>query len=347
MFTLKKVPMLQPGDTVATVSLSWGGAGDKDLLWRYQQGKQNMQQALGVKVVEMPHTLKGTDYLYQHPEKRAQDLMDAFRNPEIKAVFSCIGGSESIRMLPFIDMQVLHDNPKIFCGYSDSTITHMFCLKAGITSFYGPSVLAEFAENVEIPPYTLHWLKKMMFSPDPAGEIPSSPIWTGQYLPWDIKNKNTKRTFVPNEGIQLLQGEGIAAGPLLGGCIEVLEMVKGTLLFPPLHYFDGAILFFETSEEMPTPSQFEYWLRWYSTTGILQRINGMLFGKPSQNKYYEEYQQVILKILAECGRSQLPVLYNLNFGHTTPMFPIPMGCQGQINCKQKSFSILDSGVYSE
>lgn len=346
MFSLQKVPMLSSGDTVATVSLSWGGAGDSDIFWRYLQGKQRLEEELGLKVVEMPHTLKGSDYVYQHPKQRAQDLMDAFSNPEIKGVFSCIGGSESIRMLPYLDMQVLHDNPKIFCGYSDSTITHMMCLKAGITSFYGPSLLAEFAENVQLPPYTLQWVKKAMFSPEPMGNIPAAAEWTGEYLPWDSKNKDTKRTFIPNEGIQLLQEQGIATGPLLGGCIEVLEMVKGTLLFPPLHYFDGAILFFETSEEMPTPSQLEYWLRWYSTTGILQRVNGLLFGKPSQNKYYEEYQQVILKIMAECGRTSLPILYNLNFGHSTPMFPIPMGCQGEINCQQKSFSILDSGVFT-
>ena len=85
----------------------------------------------------MPNTLKGTDYLYNHPEKRAEDLMAAFKDKTIKGIFTCIGGDESIRMLPYIDFDVIRDNPKVFIGYSDTTISHFMCLKAGISSFYG------------------------------------------------------------------------------------------------------------------------------------------------------------------------------------------------------------------
>jgi muramoyltetrapeptide carboxypeptidase LdcA involved in peptidoglycan recycling len=66
---------LNPGDKVAIVSLSWGGAGDDHLLWKYNVGKKRLIEEFGLEVVEMPNTLKGTDYLYQHPEKRAQDLI--------------------------------------------------------------------------------------------------------------------------------------------------------------------------------------------------------------------------------------------------------------------------------
>ena len=142
------------GDTVATVSLSWGGAGDEDLLWRYRLGRKRLEEQFGLKVVEMENTLKGSKYLYQHPEARAKDLMDAFSDPAIKAVFSCIGGEESVRMLPYVDFDVVRQNPKIFVGYSDTTITHLICLKAGLSSFYGPSLLAELAENIQIYDYT-------------------------------------------------------------------------------------------------------------------------------------------------------------------------------------------------
>ncbi len=81
MKKLFKPHKLMKGDTVATVSLSWGGAGDKDLLWRYRVGKQRLEQQFGLKVIEMEHTLKGSDYLYNHPEKRAQDFMNAFSDP--------------------------------------------------------------------------------------------------------------------------------------------------------------------------------------------------------------------------------------------------------------------------
>ena len=82
----------------------------------------------------MPNALKGIDYLYRHPEARAQDLMDAFRDPSIKAVFNAIGGDDTIRLLPYIDFEVLRNNPKIFTGFSDSTTNHFMMHKAGLVS---------------------------------------------------------------------------------------------------------------------------------------------------------------------------------------------------------------------
>ena len=80
--------------------------------------------------------------LYNNPQARAEDLMEGFKNNDIKAIFSTIGGDESIRILPYIDYNIIMQNPKIFMGYSDTTITHFICQKAGIVSFYGPSIMA-------------------------------------------------------------------------------------------------------------------------------------------------------------------------------------------------------------
>ena len=101
--------------------------------------------------------------IYNHPEKRAEDLMMAFKDQSIKGIFTCIGGDESVRILPYIDYEVIKNNPKIFIGYSDTTVTHLICLKAGISSFYGPSILSEFAENVKMFDYTKHWIDKVLF----------------------------------------------------------------------------------------------------------------------------------------------------------------------------------------
>ena len=160
---LIKPKRLQPGDKVATISLSWGGAGDTDILWRYEIGKKRLEEEFGLKVVEMPNTLSGTEYLYNNPQKRAEDLMRAFKDPSIKGIFSCIGGDESVRMLPYIDYDVIKNNPKVFIGYSVTTVTHFICLKAGISSFYAPSILSELAENVEMFDYTKHWVNKVLF----------------------------------------------------------------------------------------------------------------------------------------------------------------------------------------
>jgi muramoyltetrapeptide carboxypeptidase LdcA involved in peptidoglycan recycling len=139
MKPLIKPPKLNVGDKIATVSLSWGGAGDK--LWRYEIGKKRLKEVFGLEVIEMPNTLKSSEFIYLHPEKRAEDLMNAFRDPTIKGIISCIGGSDSVRLLPYIDFEVIKSNSKIFIGYSDTTIAHFMCYKAGISSFYGPAVL--------------------------------------------------------------------------------------------------------------------------------------------------------------------------------------------------------------
>ena len=337
--------MLQHGDKVATISLSWGGAGEPELRWRYEQGVERLKNVFGLEVVAMPNSLKGAAYLYENPQARAEDLMNAFKDPSIKGIVSNIGGSESIRLLPYIDFDVIRENPKVFIGFSDATITHLFCHKAGISSFYGPAILTDFAENVQMHEYTVESIKKTLFSNEVIGEIKPSPVWTSQRLEWVIENKHISREMnEDNKGYELLQGKGIAQGRLIGGCIEVLEFAKGTSLWPDKAYFKDSILFFETSEDLPIPANIEYWLRNYGTQGILQEVNGIIFFFFLHEKYYEEYKESIATILHELGLNELPVLYNLNFGHTEPKFVIPYGAMAEINCEEVKFSIIDSGV---
>lgn len=341
---LVKPKKLNKGDKVATVSLSWGGAGDEEILWRYYQGKERLEKVFGLEVVEMQNTLKGSEFLYNNPQKRAEDLMSAFADESIKGIFSCIGGEESIRMLPYIDFNIIKNNPKVFIGYSDTTITHLICLKAGISSFYGASVLNEFAENIGMHDYTVKYINKALFSNELIGCIESSQYWTSQRLEWLIENKNTARKMFNNTGYELLQGKGKIQGRLIGGCMEVLEMAKQTSLWPKENDWDEAIMFVETSEDMPNPKYVEYWLRNYGTQGVLSKINGIIWGKPYNNKYYEEYKLVINNVLNELNLNELPVLYNMNFGHTDPMIVLPFGALAEINCDEVSFSILESGV---
>lgn len=341
---LIKPNQLKKGDKVATVSLSWGGAGDEEILWRYQQGKARLESVFGLEVVEMEHTLRGTDFIYAHPKKRAEDLMNAFKDPSIKGIIACIGGIESIRMLPYIDFDVIRQNPKIFMGYSDSTITHMLCLKAGLSSIYGPTLLVDFAENIEMHPYTVEYIQRTLFQKDPIGEIKPSKEWTSEFLPWIESNKSTARSYAPNQGYELIQGKGIVQGPLLGGCFEVFDELRGTELFPPLETFDQTILFLETSEDKPNPIFIECGLRTYGMMGILSRLNGIIWGKPMDEVHYEAYKETIAKVLAEFDCTDLPVLTNMNFGHTEPKICLPYGALAEINCESTSFSILESAV---
>ena len=343
MKNLIKPSPLKRGDKVATISLSWGGAGDSDLLWRYEQGKKRLINDFGLEVVEMPHTLAGSQFIKQHPEKRAEDLMAAFKDPTIKAIICCIGGDDSIRMLPYIDFEVIKNHPKILMGYSDTTITHLMCYKAGLSSFYGPALLSDFAENVAMFTYTRDWIEKALFTDELVGEIKAATSWTSEYLPWRIENKEIQRRVKPNQGFEWLQGSGIVSGRLFGGCIEVLEMAKGTILWPEHEEFEEVILFFETSEETPDPVYLKYWLRNYGSQGILQKIRGILFGKPYDEKYAVEYRAVIHQvIIEELGLNDLPIVLNLNFGHTAPMMVLPYGGVIQIDSERQKLSFLKS-----
>lgn len=344
MKKLKKPEVLKEGDKVALVSLSWGGAGDEEILWRYKQGKERLEKVFGLEAVEMEHTLSGTDYIYNHPEKRAKDLMDAFRDKSIKAIIACIGGIESIRMLPYIDFDIINQNPKIFMGYSDNTVTHLFCYKAGISSIYGPTLLVDFAENVSMHPYTVDNIKKTLFSDEPIGKIKASHEWTSEYLPWLEENKNRQRKYIKNKGYELLQGSGTARGRLIGGCMEVFDMLRGTQVFPELDDFDDTILFLETSENKPPVWFVECGLRNYGITGALDKIKGIIWGKPLDEEHFDEYKTAIKKVMKEFGKEDLPVICNMNFGHTEPKICLPYGALAEINCNDVSFSILESAV---
>ena len=229
MLHLKKPKHLEPGDKVAAVSLSWGAAGRPDIRWRYELGKRRMEEIFGLRVVEMPHTLAPEDYVRDHPEKRAEDLMAAFADPSVKAVFNVIGGSDSIRMLPYIDFDVLRNNPKIFTGYSDGTTTDFLCMKAGIASFYGAHVLNDFGEPVEMPDYTAGIIRRMLFSNAAVGDIAPAAQYSDSEIPFT--DPDARRVYVPDWGYEPLQG-GTARGTLIGGCFEVFPDFEDTCLEP-------------------------------------------------------------------------------------------------------------------
>ncbi|WP_074598284.1 S66 family peptidase [Sediminibacillus halophilus] len=341
---LIKPEKLEPGDRIATISPSWGGAGEPELRWRYEQGISRIADIFGLEVVAMPHSLKGASFLYHHPEARAEDIMTAFRDPTIKAVIANIGGDDSIRLLPYIDFEVIRQNPKILMGYSDVTVAHLFCHKAGVSSFYGPAIMTDFAENVEMDAYTVENIKRTFFRAEPIGEIKPAKQWTSERLEWTEENKHKRRNLRPNTGYELLQGKGRVQGRLIGGCIEVLEFAKQTILWPDEEYWEDSILFFETSEEKPEPDFIKYWLRNYAAQGILGKAKGIIFGKPMDETYYEEYKSVISQVMEEHNLTNLPILHNLNFGHTEPKFILPYGARAEIDCENVAFSILESGV---
>lgn len=348
MQSLIKPNKLKIGDIITAVTLSWGGAG----LFpnRYQTGKKRLQEIFGLKLIEANHTLRDPEWVYKNPEARAKDLMESFHNPDIKGIFSTIGGDDSIRLLPYIDYDVIRNNPKIFLGFSDTTVTHFICLKAGLGTFYGPAILTAFSENVSMHNYTIDSLKKTLFSNAVIDVLPSDKEgWTNEFLDWSIlDNQNIRRKLHTAEDWRFIQGEGQVKGRLIGGCLEVLQFIMGTEIWPDISDWNNTILFLETSEEGISPMHVERFLRTLGAQKILQRINGMLFSKPGGHLIhpsdFKKYDDAILKILREYNRVDLPVVTNLDFGHTDPMMTMPYGCMTEINIQNKSIAILENAV---
>jgi len=339
---------LQPGDTVTAISLSWGGPGT--FPHRYEAGKQQLQNEFGLNVVETPHALKDAAWLHNNPEARAEDLMNAFVDPSIKAIISTIGGDDSIRILPYLDLDVIRSNPKIFMGYSDTTISHMVCFKAGLVSFFGPSVMAGFAENCGMFPFMIDSVRKSLFSTAPIGEIkPHTGGWTAEFLDWaNPENQSRKRSLLPSTGWKFTQGKGVRQGHLMGGCLEVLDFLRGTDFWPESTAWQNAILFLETSEEAPSPNVLKYILRSYASMRILHKLSGILFARPGGDispDQFEDYDKVFHQIVTEEeGLSELPIITHMDFGHTDPMFVLPYGLKAEIDCEARKFTILENAV---
>ncbi|HWU19227.1 MAG TPA: S66 peptidase family protein [Devosia sp.] len=344
---LQKPKMLASGDRIATVSPSWGGPGT--FPQRYAAGKRQLEAEFGLTVVEMAHTLADAGWIAANPQARAQDLMAAFADPSIAGIFCTIGGEDSIRLLPYLDLEVIRANPKVFLGFSDTTSLHLACYAAGLTSFYGPSIMAGFAENGSMHHYSVDGVRRVLFNTEPPGLVPlNTEGWTVERLEWsDPALQDQRRQMQPADAPRVLQGTGIAEGHLLGGCAEVLEMVKGTAWWPGLDAWRGAILFLETSEEAPPPGFFRYWLRNYAAQGILGVLSGIILARPDPKgdpHYRAKLERMLTTILAETGLSGLPVLSGLDFGHTQPMLTLPYGARARIDCATGRFSILEAGV---
>lgn len=344
-----KPERLRPGDKVAIVSLSRGMLGEDWAIHKLHIARQRLEQDFGLQVVVMPNALKGIDYLDEHPEARAADLMAAFRDKTIKAVFNAIGGDDTIRLLPYIDFEVLRQNPKIFTGFSDTTTNHFMMFHAGLVSYYGASVMNNWAEYVKINDYTLEMIRKTLFDPQPELDIPSAPYWyddEDERVWWKEENMGVQKAYHPEEvGYEVIQGSGVAEGELLGGCVDVFIELTGTPIWPTLDQWRGKLLMLETSEEDMSCDLLTWQLRNLAAQGIFDVIKGIIVGKPARRSKYEAYKAVYRRVVGkEAGHPELPILYNVNFGHAEPIGVLPIGVKARLDGEKGTLRLLEEAT---
>lgn len=342
MNRLIKPKKLNKGDKIATVSPSLGIAGDSDVLWRYNLGKKRLEDIHGLTVIPAPNSMKGADYLRENPKARAEDIMWAFENKEIKAIIPNIGGNDSDKIIPYIDTDIIKRNPKIFIGYSDVMNIHLLCYKTGLSTFYGHNLLPIIAEPSNYHQYSQKWFEKVLFDNNPIGFIEPSDNFSCDEN--DYINRNATKTYYRDNGYLWLQGRGLAKGRLFGGHTK-LGIFEDTLLDIVTDDVDGKILFIEEIAEFFSPEQLADFLMWLGNIGALQKLKGIIIGKLCNYQSFDEHKKAIFSVVNEnFGLYNIPIVANMNFGHTSPICILPYGAMAEIDCDNKNFSIIESGV---
>ena len=200
-----------------------------------------------------------------------------------------------------------------------------------------------------LPPKLGDHVYDILMAPTKSYSYEPYDRWTDHYVSWNTPGYNgeTAPLTINSEGWHWVQGYGIAKGHLFGGCIEVFEFLKGTRFWPSSDFFEGKILFFETSEDKPTISNVKYMIRNYGSMGVLDQISGILFGRARSYTDTEKLQleKMLVQVVAgEFGRADLPIVANMDFGHTDPQWIMPLGIEAEIDCQAKRFKLVESAV---
>ena len=328
---------------VAIVSLSSGIIGEEFVQFEVEIGIRRLRE-YGLNVKFMPHARTGLQYVHDHPEKRAEDLLAAFRDPEIDMILCAIGGDDTYKLLPYLfDHGELASavSEKIFLGYSDTTINHLMLHKVGLRTFYGQAFLSDVCElSTEMHPYTRKYFEELITT-GRIREITPSDVWYGEREAFTPEQIGKPLVSHPNTGFELLQGPPVFSGKILGGCIDSLYdffngdryadmpvLCRKYHLFPDAEDWKGRILLLESSEEKPTPEIYRQSLEYLKATGVFDAVSGVLAGKPMDETYAEEYRRLLVEVI---GKPDLPIVFNLNIGHAMPRCIMPFGVDATVD----------------
>lgn len=341
---MKKLQKLQKGDKVAVLSPSFAAPAIFPKVFEF--GLQRIRDEFGLIPVEYPTTRK----LNASAEERTRDLMAAFSNPEIKAVIASIGGDDQVTYIYKMSPEAFIANPKPFFGYSDNSHFCNFLFQHGIPSYYGACVMTQFAMQGEMDTYTVENIRHALFDSGEY-EISASAEYNEIELNWkDETPLTTRRTYEKNVGWLWnapMDGDGV----LWGGCLEsVDEMLRNNVPIPSLEEFKNIVLLLETSEEIPSHGYVQRVIRALGERGVLANIQGILVGRPKAWEFDKpftkeerilhtnEQQKTILETVRTYNKD-IPIIQNMDFGHTDPQIPMPYGGRIKIDSSNKKIVV--------
>lgn len=254
-------------------------------------------------------------------EARVSDLHDAFSDPEVAGMLTTLGGYNSNQLLGHLDYDLIRDNPKILCGFSDITaLATAIYTKVGLVTYSGPHFSTfSMVHGIE---YTLEHFERCLMREGPY-EVEPADHWSDD--PWYADQEN--REFVPNSGYRVIN-EGEAGGKLLGGHLGTFCLLFGTAFMPDL---EGSILLIECDEET-RPEHLARELQALIFQPGFEGVRALVIG------HFQRASQVDPDTLDSIvgGKPELagiPVVADASFGHTTPQFTFPIGGRGRLEAR--------------
>ena len=281
---------------------------------------------------------------------KSRDLVEAFERDDIKGIITSLGGDIQVTYAAKLPKEPFISNPKPYFGYSDNSHIMNHLWLCGIPSYYGGALFTEFAMQVEMDPFTVKYLKSALFE-EKEEDLGFSPVFNDTGLDWSDKSLlNTRRRYQPNDGWHW-SGERKAEGITWGGCLESIdEMLRNATPIPSLSDFEDIILLLETCEEIPSHEYVFRFIRALGEREILKRIKGILVGRPKawefgrektdQEKieYCTKQRETIVNSVRRYNPN-VPIVQNMDFGHTAPQICMPLGRKAVIDGKLKKVTV--------
>ncbi|OMD41678.1 S66 family peptidase [Paenibacillus odorifer] len=306
---------LKPGDELRIIS----PARSLSLIAAEQRkiAKEQLQQ-LGFRISFSVNSFEKDEFVSSSIESRIEDLHEAFLDPNVKGILTTIGGFNSNQLLRYIDYSLIAEHPKRLCGYSDITaLSNAIYAKTGLVTYSGPhfSSFAMLHDNE----YTTQYFRKLMMDNKEILVRPSKH-WSDDE--WYLDQEN--RVFIRNEGPFIIN-DGEAQGTIIGGNLCTLNLLQGTEYMPSLN---NSILFLEDDYES-SPVTFDRDLQSLIHQPDFQHVKGMVIGRFQQGSRMTK--NLLTKIITSKEElSDIPVIADVDFGHTSPMITFPIGGQASL-----------------
>lgn len=292
-------------------------------------------EELGLKVTFGKHVMEADpDYLAASVEARVEDLNEAFKDKNVKAILTVIGGFNSNSILDYIDYEAIKENPKIFCGFSDITaLSNAIHAKTGLVTYSGPHYSSfGMLKGFE---YTLEYFKKMFFEEEEF-EVKASENWSDDA--WFIDQENRK--FEKHEGMFIIN-EGEAEGNIVGGNLCTLNLLQATPYMPNI---ENKILFLEDDNLSGDVFLMEFDRNLQSLMHMpeFKTVKGIVLGRAevASCMTVEKWTKLIKN---KPDLAHIPVIGNANFGHTTPIMTFPVGGHAKLVAKENKIELLIKG----